>query len=118
MSPLIGFQVISATYFQATGKPRQATVSDALPAGISLIPLLWILPKYFANGLDGVWMAWPFADAAASSLLTGICLYWELRHLDSRHQETTAEKLRRGSAGRGESGGAGRRDVADRGAVE
>ncbi|MEI8373477.1 MAG: MATE family efflux transporter [Planctomycetota bacterium] len=87
LSPLIGFQVISATYFQATRKPRQALFL-MLSRQAFLIPLLWILPQYFTHGLDGVWMAWPFADAAAS-ILTGICLYFELKHLDSRHQETT-----------------------------
>jgi len=87
LSPLIGFQVISATYFQATRKPRQALFL-MLSRQAFLIPLLWILPQYFANGLDGVWMAWPFADGAAS-ILTGICLYFELQHLDSRHQEST-----------------------------
>ena len=90
MSPLIGFQVISATYFQATRKPRQALFL-MLSRQAFLIPLLWILPPFFAKPLDGVWAAWPFADAAAS-ILTGICLYWELRHLDSRHLETTAAK--------------------------
>ena len=89
MSPLIGFQVTSATYFQATRKPRTALFL-MLSRQAFLIPLLWILPRFCTNGLDGVWMSWPCADTA-SSILTGICLFWELRHLDSRHQEMTLQ---------------------------
>jgi hypothetical protein len=53
--------------------------------------LVWILPKYF--GLDGVWMALPISDGVAS-LLTGTCLFMELRRLDTRHQEATALEAR------------------------
>jgi hypothetical protein len=42
------------------------------------------LPRYF--GLNGVWAAMPAADLG-SSILTGICLAVELRHLYRRHQE-------------------------------
>ncbi len=87
MSPLVGFQVVSASYFQATGKPREAMLLMLSRQVFLLIPLVWILPKFFK--LDGVWMALPISDAV-SSLLTGACLFFELRHLDSRHQETTA----------------------------
>ena len=34
-------------------------------------------------------MALPISDGV-SSLMTGACLFFELRHLDSRHQEMTA----------------------------
>ena len=49
-----------ATYFQATRKPREALIL-MLSRQALLIPLLFILPRYFANGLDGVWAAWPCA---------------------------------------------------------
>ena len=41
-----------------------------------------VLPHFF--GLNGVWAALPTADLA-SSLLTGFCLFLELRHLRDRH---------------------------------
>lgn len=88
MSPLVGFQVISASYFQAIRKPREATLLMLSRQVFLLIPLVWILPKFFQ--LDGVWMALPISDGL-SSLLTGTCLLFELRHLDSRHQAVTAE---------------------------
>jgi Na+-driven multidrug efflux pump len=87
LSPLVGFQVVSASYFQATGKPREATFLMLSRQVFLLIPLVWILPKFFQ--LDGVWMALPISDGV-SSLITGACLFFELRRLDSRHQETTA----------------------------
>jgi Na+-driven multidrug efflux pump len=43
-----------------------------------LIPAVLILPHFF--GLDGVWAAIPTADVVAS-VLTGVCLFVELRHL-------------------------------------
>jgi putative MATE family efflux protein len=89
LSPLVGFQVVSASYFQATGKPREAMLLMLSRQVFLLIPLVWILPKFFQ--LDGVWMALPISDGV-SSLLTGACLFFELRHLDSRHQAMTAEK--------------------------
>ncbi len=85
MSPLVGFQVVSASYFQATGKPREATFLMLSRQVFLLIPLVWLLPKFF--GLDGVWMALPVSDFV-SSLITGVCLYYELRRLDVRHQRT------------------------------
>jgi putative MATE family efflux protein len=88
MSPLVGFQVVSASYFQATGKPREATFLMLSRQVFLLIPLVWILPKFFQ--LDGVWMALPVSDFV-SSLITGVCLFFELRRLDLHHQRTTAE---------------------------
>jgi putative MATE family efflux protein len=91
LSPLVGFQVVSASYFQATGKPREATLLMLSRQVFLLIPLVWILPLFFQ--LDGVWMALPISDGV-SSLVTGACLFFELRRLDSRHQEVTAASLR------------------------
>jgi Na+-driven multidrug efflux pump len=50
-----------------------------------LIPALLILPVYF--GLHGVFFAGPVADFG-SVLLTGTWLWFELRHLNLKHQET------------------------------
>ncbi len=78
MLPLIGFQVVSASYFQAVGKPKQALLLMLSRQVLLLIPAVLILPHFF--GLDGVWLAMPTADCG-SSLLTGVCLLAELRRL-------------------------------------
>ncbi|MGO9109967.1 MAG: MATE family efflux transporter [Thermoguttaceae bacterium] len=91
LSPLVGFQVVSASYFQATGKPREATLLMLSRQVFLLIPLVWILPLFFQ--LDGVWMALPISDGV-SSLVTGACLLFELRRLDDRHQQATVESAK------------------------
>jgi len=85
--PIIGFQIISANYFQAVGKPKHSAFLSLSRQVLVLIPALLILPRFFA--LDGVLMAGPLADLA-SSILTGIWLYKELKNLDTKHQESIA----------------------------
>jgi len=81
--PLIGFQIVSASYFQAVGKPRQAMLLMLSRQVLLLIPAVLILPRFL--GLDGVWLALPFSDFVAS-LITGACIFFELRHLEAGHQ--------------------------------
>jgi Na+-driven multidrug efflux pump len=95
MSPLVGFQVVSSSYFQATGKPREAMFLMLSRQVVLLIPLVWILPRFF--GLDGVWMAIPVSDLV-SSLITGLCLVFEVRRLDTRHREAVAGSASIGGA--------------------
>jgi putative MATE family efflux protein len=78
--PLVGFQIASAGYFQAVGKPRQAMVLMLSRQVLILIPAILILPRYF--GLTGIYYAGPVADLA-SAALTGIWLALELRQLPS-----------------------------------
>jgi putative MATE family efflux protein len=81
MLPLVGFQMVSASYFQAVGKPRKALLLLLSRQLLILIPAVLLLPRWF--GLDGVWAALPTADFL-SSALTGACLTLELRHLGRR----------------------------------
>jgi Na+-driven multidrug efflux pump len=84
MLPIVGFQIVSAGYFQAVGKPKISMLLSLSRQVLLLIPAVLILPEFF--GLDGVWAALPTADAC-SSILTGACLFFELRHLQQRHEE-------------------------------
>lgn len=83
--PIIGFQIVGANYFQATGKPRQAMILSLSRQVLLLFPALLLLSKYF--GLKGVFMAGPVSDLL-SSIITGSWLYYELKHLDRRHLES------------------------------
>lgn len=85
--PIVGFQIVSANYFQAVGKPKEAVFLSLSRQLLLLIPALIILPRFF--GLDGVWAAMPAADAGAS-LLTAVFLIRELRHLNEKHAAATA----------------------------
>ncbi|WP_105616543.1 MATE family efflux transporter [Vallitalea okinawensis] len=84
MLPIIGFQIVSSNYFQAVGKAARAMFLSLSRQVLFLIPAILILPRFFE--LQGLWMAGPLADLL-SSVLTGAFLIYELRHLDSKHQE-------------------------------
>ncbi len=75
--PVIGYQIISAAYFQAIGKAGRALFLALLRQGIFFIPLVLILPKLF--GMPGVWLSFCSADILAT-LLTGFFLNKEIRH--------------------------------------
>lgn len=76
--PIIGFQIISANYFQAVGKAPKAMMLSMLRQVIVLIPLLLILPNFWQ--INGVWFAFPIADFCAS-IITAIFILWEMNHL-------------------------------------
>jgi putative MATE family efflux protein len=73
--PLVGFQVVSAGYFQAVGKPKQSVLLGLSRQFIILVPLLYLLPLFW--GLDGVWNAQPIADAL-SFAITAVFLGHEM----------------------------------------
>ena len=86
--PLVGVQMLGASYFQAVGKANQATILGLSRQIIIFIPLLLILPHYW--GLEGVWWSAPLSDLGAF-LLTGAWLLYEVRQL--KKFETSTEKL-------------------------
>ncbi|MCX7709275.1 MAG: MATE family efflux transporter [Clostridia bacterium] len=88
--PVIGFQIISANYFQAIGKAKQSAFLSLSRQIILLIPAVLILPLFF--GLHGVVFAGPVADLGAS-LLTGFWIWRELRRLEDKHERHLATKL-------------------------
>ncbi|MBF4694975.1 MATE family efflux transporter [Fusibacter ferrireducens] len=83
MLPFIGFQIISANYFQAVGKAPKAMFLSLLRQVIVLIPMLLIMPHFF--GLTGVWLAGPIADFSAT-VVTAIFIFNEIRHLDDSYK--------------------------------
>jgi len=91
MFPIIGFQIVGASYFQAVGKPKQALFLGLSRQVLILIPAILLLPYFF--GLNGVWAAIPTADLC-SSLLTGTWLFLELRHLRRRHVEVASDNAK------------------------
>lgn len=76
--PVVGFQIVSANFFQAIGKAGKSMLLSMLRQVIILIPLLIILPRIFH--LEGVWYAGPISDFTAS-LLTAVFLLGEIRLL-------------------------------------
>ncbi len=86
--PLVGVQLMSASYFQAVGKPHQATLLSLSRQVFIFIPVLLILPLRW--GLEGIWWSSPISDIAAF-VVTGIWLWIEIRHL-SRTEELYNKK--------------------------
>lgn len=85
--PIIGFQIVSSNYFQAIGKPKHSAFLSLSRQVLILIPALLLLPRFF--GLNGLLMAGPTSDIT-SSIITGIFLFRELKHLDAKHEATQA----------------------------
>ncbi len=89
--PVIGFQIIGSGYFQAVGKPLLSMLLNFSRQLLILVPLLLILPHFF--GLQGVLTAGPLSDFLAS-MLTGCCLFIEMKHLtDKHHQQSLMPQL-------------------------
>jgi putative MATE family efflux protein len=88
--PIIGFQVMSANYFQAVGKPIQAGLLSLSRQVLILIPAMLILPRFY--GVEGVLYAGPLSDLV-SSIITGLFLFFELRHLDDKHQSMQVNEI-------------------------
>ncbi|MDP4127317.1 MAG: MATE family efflux transporter [Bacillota bacterium] len=84
MLPIIGFQVTVVGYFQATGKPRKSLFLSLSRQLIFLVPMIWILPKFW--GLTGVWFAGPVSDFA-SAILTVVWLSQDVKQL--HNEEST-----------------------------
>lgn len=85
MLPVIGFQITSAGYFQAVGKPRHSMLLSLSRQVLILIPAVILLPRFY--GLNGIWAALPVADLL-SAVWTAIWLSREIKLLNTRHCET------------------------------
>ncbi len=80
MLPVIGFQMVSTSFFQSVGMAGKAIFLSLTRQLIFLIPCLFILPVYY--GPDGVWGSFPVADALAT-ITTGMMLGWQLKKFKS-----------------------------------
>ncbi len=83
--PLVGFQIVSTTYFQAVGKARQAAVLSLSRQILFFIPLLLVLPRFW--GAEGVWRSAPIADGLAITL-SATMIFFEMKNLrrETDHQ--------------------------------
>jgi putative MATE family efflux protein len=87
--PVIGFQIIASSYFQAIGKAKLATFLSLLRQIIVLLPLILLLPKFW--GVEGVWIANPVSDLVAA-VITFIFFRNELRKLNCGISTTGVDK--------------------------
>lgn len=76
--PLIGFQIITGSYYQSIGKAGIAAFLSLLRQVIILIPILFFLPSFM--GLNGVWYANPLSDLL-SAIVTAFFLLRAFKQL-------------------------------------
>lgn len=62
--PIIGFQIVATSYFQAIRQAPKAIVMNISRQFVFLIPALGLFSRYW--GLTGIWLAIPFADLMAT----------------------------------------------------
>ena len=74
--PIIGFQMVTANFFQSIGMASKAIFLSLTRQMVVLLPCLLILPRFF--GAAGVWYSMPISDLLAS-LIAGTMLVWQLR---------------------------------------
>lgn len=75
---LIGLMMVGSLVFQSIGKAKQSFVTAISRPFLFLIPLIFLLPRLFQ--LDGIWLAFPIADAL-TFILTLILLIPQIRTL-------------------------------------
>jgi len=90
---LVGFIMVGSTVFQATGKAPQAFVTAIARPALFLLPLVFTLPNYWQ--LDGVWLAFPIADALTfilvlALLIPQIKMFSKLKQNESNWDSTSS----------------------------
>ncbi len=65
-TPVVIFQLIGASYYQAIGKAKPALLLTLTKQLFFLTPLVMILPLLF--GFDGIWYAFPIADLLSAAV--------------------------------------------------
>ena len=74
--PINGFQMVTGVFFQAIGKPVQATVLSLTRQIVYLVPSMLLLPMIL--GVEGVLWAGPVADVLAFiTAMVMLKLYWK-----------------------------------------
>ena len=79
LTPLIGFQVVASSFFQAIGRSKTALLLILSRQGLFLIPSILLFAHYF--GLQGILWAAPVSDGFAFIVTTSFFL-WGYRNLE------------------------------------
>ena len=88
--PLVGYQHIGTSLFQALGKAKPAVFLALSRQVLFLIPMVIILSKML--GLRGVWLSFPASDSIAF-IVTYIMVTYEMRRLTRAHEEHSLGKV-------------------------
>lgn len=83
---MVGFQIVSTTFFQSLGKAGKSIFLSLTRQVLFLIPLLLWLPKML--GLNGVWTSFPISDILAT-VVTAAMIIWQFHHLPGSSSTST-----------------------------
>ncbi len=64
---LVGFQIVGSVVFQSLGQVRKTFITSTSRQVLFLVPLLLVLPGFLQT--DGIWLAFPIADALSAALV-------------------------------------------------
>ena len=90
--PLISVNLIGTAFFQSTNRGKTALWLSMLRQIFFLIPLVLILPRFFA--LTGVWAAAPLSDGL-SILITLLVLFADYKRHGKKEENPTVEETPR-----------------------
>jgi putative MATE family efflux protein len=82
--PIIGFQMVTANFFQSIGMVGKAIFMSLSRQLLFLLPCLLIFPRIW--GIDGVWHSMPASDLI-SSIVAAILLVQHFRQFKHKEQE-------------------------------
>lgn len=82
--PIIGFQMVTANFFQSIGMAGKAIFLSLSRQLLILVPCLLILPHFW--GAKGVWISMPVSDFLAS-VIAALMLWWQFRKFKSAAAE-------------------------------
>ncbi|MCP4130420.1 MAG: MATE family efflux transporter [bacterium] len=87
--PVVGFQIIASSLFQATGKAKPALLLGMSRQFLFLIPLMVFLPMLI--GVHGIFIAFPAADILGASL-TALLFVKEIKKMRGQGLATMSPK--------------------------
>ena len=92
MIPVMGLQVLSSNYFQASGQPLKSMFLSLTRQILYLVPLIYFMPTLItlispsSIPLEGIYYAYPIADAL--SIITAVTfMFIEFKKLKARIRE-------------------------------
>lgn len=89
-TPLIGFQIIGAGFFQALGKAKQSIFISLTRQILILIPALLILPRFL--GLQGVLISGPISDFCSAVISVAFVIIGLKRMRKEMNQKVAHEQ--------------------------
>ena len=84
----VGFQISCQQAFMALGQAKISLVMALLRKVILLIPLIFLLPNFFADKAFAVFLAEPVADIVAAAVTTTMFFRFFIRMLKNNRRET------------------------------